>query len=587
MRHFTIKKRKTITAVFLSAVLLGTGLATPIQIKAESKVKTQSKLSYGVDYKNIDYTAGSTKAGVDVMEVNISDPYTAVQLGRANPLDKLATVRARATSYNQKYNQIIGAINANFFLATQGKVTRPVHLISEDNRLVYAGYVNTDKNQYVNEPIAFGINQAGKGLIDHYNLNLTYTFNGKTRKISHTNRERAENNTILYTSDFYKTNTDTNQYGTEVVLKGPENMELTLGTTLELKVDSIRKEGDTKTIPISDNYFVLSGHGTASTNLQGMKIGDTVKINVGMDQQWQGSEFMIAGGPQLVKNGNVDISMNTTSWLANAPTSRTAVGIDSTNGKVFFVTADTTYNKGLSIPELAQLMKDLGADTALNLDGGGSTTMAIRPKNSDALKVVNKLQDGFERGVSGVLMAADTEPERIFSDVSYREDLYPGIQWAKDKGAIKGYSDNTFRPYQGLSRKHGAVMFASALSLQPADPTTTSKLFTDVPATHDYAPQIGAVAQAGIFKGSNHQFNPEKILTREQMATTLVKAFGLNNDGLPKAEVNLSNVDPSHRANVQILADNGITTQTDDFRPLEAVTRGQFAVFLQKVSEIR
>src|SRR5699024_1948274 len=105
--------------------------------------------------------------------------------------------------------------------------------------------------------------------------------------------------------------------------------------------------------------------------------------------------------------GKVDVSMNTNAWVAKNKTSRTAVGVDKTHNKVFFVTVDTSVSNGMSIPELAQLMKDLGADAALNLDGGGSTTMAIRQKGS--LQVVNKLQDGFERGVSGVLMAADTE----------------------------------------------------------------------------------------------------------------------------------------------------------------------------------
>lgn len=588
MNGNTFKKRKRTAAVFLSAALLGAGLVAPIHTEAASKIQAQSKLSYGVDYKKLTYTEGKMNAGVDVMEVNISDAFTEVQLGKADPIDQLATVRARANSFNRTDNQIVGAVNANFFLATKGKVTRPVHLISEDNRLVYGGYVNKDVNQLVNQPIAFGIDQAGKGLIDPYNLNLTYTFKGKTRKISHTNRERAENNTILYSSDFYKTNTDTNQYGTEVVLKGSKDMELTLGSKLALTVDSIRKEGDKKTIPISDDYFVLSGHGTASANLKTMKVGDPVTIDVGMDQQWQGSKFMIAGGPQLVKNGNVDISMNTASWNANARTSRTAVGVDSKNGKVFFVTADTSLNKGMTILELAQLMKELGADAALNLDGGGSTTMAIRPDNTGTLQVANKLQDGFERGVSGILMAADTEPVRIFKDVSYRDALYQGIRWAKDRGAITGYGDNTFRPYQALNRKHGAVIFARALDLKMKDPSNAGKQFKDVPSSHDYAAQIGAVAEAGIFKGGDDKrFNPEQVLTREQMATTLVRTFGLNSDGLKKANVNLKNVDPSHRENVQILADNGVTVEVDDFRPQEAVTRGQFATFLQRASEVK
>lgn len=563
--------------------LIGATLVTPIHIEASSKVKKKTKLSYGVYYEKLNYSMKSSKGGVDKLEIDLSDQFTEVQLGKAEPLDKLATVRTRANSYHKKNNNVVGAINANFYLAQRGKDTRPVHLISEANRLVYAGYVNDDKNKFINEPIAFGIDKNGKGLIDHYKLNLTYTYNGKNYKISHTNRERATNNTILYTSDFYKKDTDTNQYGTEVVLKGKGKLELTLGSTLELKVTSIRKPGDTKPTKITEDSFVLSGHGTGSKRLEKVKVGDTIKINVGMDKKWQDSEFMVAGGPQLVKNGKVDISMNTNAAIARAKTSRTAVGVDKTNNKVFFVTVDTSISNGMSIPELARLMKELGADTALNLDGGGSTTMAIREKGS--LKVVNKLQDGFERGVSGILMAADTEPKRIFKDVSYRNEFYESIQWAKDQGIFTGYGDNTFRPYENLSRMHGALIYTKALGLPLAKPKEVEKMFKDIPSSHLYAAQIATVNKAGIFTGgSDKRFRPDETLTREQMATTLVHAFRLKGNG--KAKINLKNVSPTHRENVQILADNGLTNELKNFRPYEPITRAQFAALLYRISKM-
>ena len=367
-----------------------------------------------------------------------------------------------------------------------------------------------------------------------------------------------------------------------------KNLELTLGSTLELTVDSIRKPGDKNTTPIGKNTFVLSGHGTGSDKLAKMKVGDKVNINVNMDKKWQGSEFMLAGGPQLVKNGKVDVSMNTGAWIAKAKTSRTAVGVDSKRGKVFFVTADTSLNDGLSIPELAKLMKDLGADTALNLDGGGSTTMAIRPNGKGNLKVMNKLQDGVERRISGALLAADTEPARIFTDVSYRADLAEGIHWAYKQGAITGYENNTFRPGDKLSRKHSAVIFARALKLETGKTTDVEKWFTDV-SVHPggYGAEIAAVAEADIFRGKDQLFRPNDTMTREQMASTIAKAFDLKAKDSDKVNISMKGVDPSHQEYVQILADNGVTTELNDFRPRQAVTRGQFAAFLQRAREAK
>src|SRR5699024_4853083 len=151
--------------------------------------------------------------GINVMEMDVSDAFTEVQLGKPDPLDKLMTVKNRANTYDKSGNKIVGAINANFYSMNK---KRPVHLISDDNRLVYNGFINKN-SAFVTSTLAFGIDSKGKGLISGFNSKLTYTYKGKNYKISHLNRERAKNNTILYTSDFYKNNTDTNKEGTEVV----------------------------------------------------------------------------------------------------------------------------------------------------------------------------------------------------------------------------------------------------------------------------------------------------------------------------------------------------------------------------------
>ncbi|HLR67525.1 MAG TPA: S-layer homology domain-containing protein, partial [Virgibacillus sp.] len=226
-----------------------------------------------------------------------------------------------------------------------------------------------------------------------------------------------------------------------------------------------------------------------------------------------------------------------------------------------------------------------GADAALNLDGGGSTTMVVRPKGGGSLKVANKLQDGAERGVSGILMAADTEPERIFSDVSYRNDHFEGINWLKENG-IQGYPNGTYGVYDQLTREQAAVMFTNTMGLEKTDPSVAAELFDDIDVSKTYAEFIGAVAQEGIYKGEDGKFLPYDKMTRQQMATTIVNAFGLEETD-NHVDVNLENVSESHQKNVQILADYGITKALDDFRAYEAVTRGQFATFLHKASQVQ
>lgn len=91
--------------------------------------------------------------------------------------------------------------------------------------------------------------------------------------------------------------------------------------------------------------------------------------------------------------------------------SRTAVGIDRDTGQVLLLAIDgrQSFSRGCTMVEMAELMIDLGADEALNLDGGGSTTMVAR-RPSGSVGVVNSPSDGFQRWVSNALEVTYTRP---------------------------------------------------------------------------------------------------------------------------------------------------------------------------------
>lgn len=170
-----------------------------------------------------------------------------------------------------------------------------------------------------------------------------------------------------------------------------------------------------------------------------------------------------------------------------------------------------------------------------------------------------------------------------FSDVDRTNDHYDGIYWLANKGAIDGFPDGTFRDGNSLIRPHAAKLFVGAMDLPLLDGSEVMHYFNDVKPTNSYAGYIATVGKAGIFKGSNGDFLPDKQLSREQMATTLVRAYDLKSAG-HHVNINLDNVNASHKENVQILADLGLTTETANFRPGEPITRGQFASFLYRIS---
>ena len=72
---------------------------------------------------------------------------------------------------------------------------------------------------------------------------------------------------------------------------------------------------------------------------------------------------------------------------------RSAVGLDATGRTLLLVAVDGRqegHSRGATLAELADLMKDLGAWDALNLDGGGSTALVVRDRASGAVAVANR-----------------------------------------------------------------------------------------------------------------------------------------------------------------------------------------------------
>lgn len=85
---------------------------------------------------------------------------------------------------------------------------------------------------------------------------------------------------------------------------------------------------------------------------------------------------LFAFGPSLIENGEISVDQNTEVRQAMTKNPRTAIGIVDKNHYVLVVSdGRTNESEGLSLYELAEVLKEYGATTAYNLDGGGSSTM--------------------------------------------------------------------------------------------------------------------------------------------------------------------------------------------------------------------
>jgi exopolysaccharide biosynthesis protein len=114
-------------------------------------------------------------------------------------------------------------------------------------------------------------------------------------------------------------------------------------------------------------------------------------------------------GPAIVEDGeavdgieDVEVDTNVGNHSIQGEQPRTAVGIIDDNHLVFVVVdgRNTGYSKGVTMTGLADIMVSLGATTAYNLDGGGSSEMYFNGE------VVNQPSNNGERATSDILYIA-------------------------------------------------------------------------------------------------------------------------------------------------------------------------------------
>ncbi|MCH1625091.1 phosphodiester glycosidase family protein [Ferdinandcohnia quinoae] len=401
------EKRKILSIVVVATLIIQMGLF----MKPTNKVSAQGsqfQVSTGVKYSETNTKINSYNQALRVMEINLQDPYTQLDLGLPSPLNSLATTSKQAIRDSKEGHQVVGAINGSFFDMSS---KFPMYLLSYNNQLVNAGVISSGFDQYVNKPVAFGVTADGKALIDSYDLNLSLVHNGVTSKITSMNKIRNYDDLILYTPEYGK-NTNSNKFGMEVVItNASKNKNLAFGDVVTGTVSEVKPYGEAAAIP--EDGLVLSAHGTSIDILKGMQTGDQVSISLDIDAKWKNSKFMVASGPVLVSNGQVKLGIDPNSSRAKERAPRTAVAVDKTLTKVFFVTVDGRqegYSKGMNLKEFAEYLVKMGAYQALNLDGGGSTAMVGRKYGNQQATLLNKPSDGRERAVSTTLQAISTAP---------------------------------------------------------------------------------------------------------------------------------------------------------------------------------
>jgi hypothetical protein len=157
---------------------------------------------------------------------------------------------------------------------------------------------------------------------------------------------------------------------------------------------------------IRKHEFVLIGVGKAAGQLKTLRKGTKLRLR----------RKMVGGTPQTAVSGDRPLLVDGVRRVINNRLAhpRTAIGIDADGRKLLLLVVDgrSSVSRGYTMVELADMMALLGAENALNLDGGGSSTMYSRLVTGE-MGLINEPSDGTERRVPngfGIVYHGDLPP---------------------------------------------------------------------------------------------------------------------------------------------------------------------------------
>lgn len=304
-----------------------------------------------------------------VLEFDLADPQYTIEMGFAQGnryFTAKQPVSQMVTYYDEPGHEVVGAINASFFGASieiLGMLGSGGNLISS-----HPGSAGLEQTYMLQQS---GEGWAGSGL-DAANMVAKFA-NGTEVQIDDLDYTCTTASVQLYTPD-WGTTTHSTAVGTEIIVEGVNyparpNKWLT-GTITAVKTGFT---GINNAIP-PDGFVLAACGGADGEILPHAVVGEKLSVRFGM------SPFTLANLQTLV-TGNVWIVKDGVAYQPGESVRHPRTVIAWSGTKHWFVTFDGRqpgYSVGASTAEEADfLINALGVENAINLDGGGSTTMVI------------------------------------------------------------------------------------------------------------------------------------------------------------------------------------------------------------------
>lgn len=379
--------------LILVALLMFSPVAQAVEtasVMAKPSLQESNPVTSGAVMKKYHWDTSDGPAKIYVLEIDLANPYVHLDvIPGAGKLTQRLNVTAMARNTGA-----VAAINGDFYntraeFSPIGPMVSGGNWVTSPSKLegIYALGITKDRQAYI-EPFAFSgkVTAPGGSEYELAGLNKTFYWEEPYGDHSHVNKLH------LYNDMWGGTTRGEDSYTipTEMLVENGRVVRIVAGEYIES--------------PVPEGMQILRGHGAAARFLtENFAPGDPVMISYSFqpDRNWS----MVLGGHALLVDQGAAVEYTKDISALGGVRARTAAGISRDGKKVWLVGVEgrTANSKGLTLKNLSRFFVELDAFRAVNLDGGGSTTMAARPLGGwEAQRVFQPEQEHERLVVNGL-----------------------------------------------------------------------------------------------------------------------------------------------------------------------------------------
>lgn len=355
--------------------------------------KTECKISSGTILKKYNLFTDAGWVDINILQIDLNDKYTNLSLlTSSDGASKLKNVLSMAQE-----SAAIAAINGDFFAGNNGKGHSIGLSINDSTIISSAAKENYSKNTFA----SFLLNKDNEVFFEYLTNKIILT--------SKKTKESIEIDVINKFSDDYSTPALYTTAWGEYSQGSSETLILTEMVVKNNKVSEIRYNESAVKIP--ENGFVISAYGEGAEFInKNFKKGTKISLETTLIPNSEDISFAVSGGAKLIDNGKIP---ETFSHNISGRNPRTALGVDENLETLYLVTVDGRQQSsiGMTQLELAEFLKTLEIYNAINLDGGGSTTMVAKKSGYHSLSTINNPSDGSLRPVINAIGIFSSAPD--------------------------------------------------------------------------------------------------------------------------------------------------------------------------------